>query len=166
MSGARIGAACNFCAHDFIESGAVLGNNGTVKNGGASWDRITIEDNVFLGPNCTLTNDRNPRAYIKKSGGSLTSTLIRSNATIGANATIVCGVTIGCYAFVGAGSVVLRSVPNFAMVVGNPARQIGWMCVCAEKLPLTDATSQNLSVICPECNRNFSFMDGELFLLP
>jgi UDP-2-acetamido-3-amino-2,3-dideoxy-glucuronate N-acetyltransferase len=164
MRGARIGAQCNICDHVFVESGAVLGDNVTVKNGVAIWDRVIIEDNVFLGPNCVLTNDLNPRAYIKKSGDSLASTIIRANATIGANATIVCGVTIGRYAFIGAGAVVIRSVPDFAMVVGNPARQIAWMCVCAEKL--TVATSQDSTLICSACSRSFLFLGEKLLLVP
>jgi UDP-2-acetamido-3-amino-2,3-dideoxy-glucuronate N-acetyltransferase len=169
MCGARIGANCKIGDHAFIETGAVLGNNVTVKNGVAIWDRVKIEDNVFLGPNCVLTNDLNPRTYIKKSGLSLTPTLIRANATIGANATIVCGITIGRYAFIGAGSVVIRSVPDFALIVGNPGRQIGWMCVCAEKLPLPAAPPRGSSVTCPHCESSFlltptglSILDEEL----
>jgi UDP-2-acetamido-3-amino-2,3-dideoxy-glucuronate N-acetyltransferase len=95
LPGARIGADCNICDHAFIETGAVLGNNVTVKNGVAIWQGVKVEDNVFLGPNCVLTNDPNPRAYIKKSGAALDTSLIRANATIGANASILCGVTIG-----------------------------------------------------------------------
>jgi UDP-2-acetamido-3-amino-2,3-dideoxy-glucuronate N-acetyltransferase len=156
MRGAHIGANCKIGDHAFIESGAILGNNVTVKNGVAIWDRVTIEDNVFLGPNCVLTNDPTPRTYIKKSGVELTPTLIRANATIGANATIVCGVAIGRYAFVGAGAVVIRSVPDFALVVGNPARHIGWICICAEKLPLPASAPLDASVNCPHCRRSFA----------
>ena len=162
MRGARVGAHCNICDHAFIESGAVLGNNVTVKNGVAIWDRVTIEDDVFLGPNCVLTNDLNPRAYIKKHGDSLEPTLIRAKATIGANATIVCGVTIGRYAFIGAGTVVIRSVPDFALVVGNPARQIGWMCVCAEKLPLPASAPAGAAVTCPQCSASFTVTEEGL----
>lgn len=152
MKDARIGRDCNIGEHCYIEQGVTLGNNVTVKNGVNLWTGAMIEDNVFLGPNCVLTNDPNPRAYIKKPADSLVATLIRSNATIGANATIVCGVTIGRYAFVGAGTVVIRSVPDFALVVGNPARQIGWMCVCAQRIPMT-AVKDVLS--CPHCRRDY-----------
>lgn len=162
MQGAQLGANCNVGDHAFIETGAVLGNNVTVKNGVAIWDRVTIEDNVFLGPNCVLTNDLNPRTYIKKSGAGLTPTLIRANATVGANATIVCGVTIGQYAFIGAGAVVIRSVPDYALIVGNPGRQIGWMCVCAEKLPLPASAPRDSSVTCPSCGRSFAVTAGGL----
>jgi acetyltransferase-like isoleucine patch superfamily enzyme len=161
MKDARIGRGCNIGEQCYIEQGVTLGNNVTVKNGVNVWTGVTIEDNVFLGPNCVLTNDPNPRAYIKKSADSLVETLIRSNATIGANATIVCGVTIGRYAFIGAGAVVIRSVPDFALVVGNPARQIGWMCVCAQRIPMT-AVEDVLS--CPHCQRDYR--PGENGLVP
>src|SRR5712671_6639679 len=161
MKGARIGRHCNIGEHCYIEQGATLGNNVTVKNGVNVWAGVTVEDNVFLGPNCVLTNDPNPRAYIKKPADSLVETLIRSNATIGANATIVCGVIIGRYAFIGAGTVVIRSVPDFALVVGNPARQIGWMCVCAQRIPRT-IVQDVLS--CPHCQRDYR--PGESGLVP
>jgi UDP-2-acetamido-3-amino-2,3-dideoxy-glucuronate N-acetyltransferase len=156
MAGAQVGSDCNVGEHAYIEGGARLGNNVTVKNGVSIWSGITVEDNVFLGPHCVLTNDPNPRAYIKKSSDAMVETLIRANATIGANATIVCGVTIGHYAFIGAGTVVIRSVPDFALVVGNPARQIGWMCVCANKLPLPVVPASGASCRCTHCGRSFS----------
>lgn len=161
MAGARVGCDCNICDHAFIEAGATLGNNVTVKNGVAIWQGVTIEDNVFLGPNCVLTNDYNPRAYIKKNGTALQNTLIRANATVGANATIVCGITIGWYAFIGAGTVVIRPVQDFALMVGNPARQIGWMCVCAKSIPLAPVDS---FVICPNCHTRFRLAPGGLAL--
>ena len=119
MAGASIGKDCNIGDHAFVEAGVRLGNNVTVKNGVAVWGGVEVEDDVFLGPNCVFTNDPNPRAYIKKTGDSLVSTRVRTRATIGANATIVCGITIGQYAFIGAGTVVIRDVPDFAMVVGK-----------------------------------------------
>jgi UDP-2-acetamido-3-amino-2,3-dideoxy-glucuronate N-acetyltransferase len=162
MKDARIGRGCNIGEQCYIEQCVTLGNNVTVKNGVNVWTGVTIEDDVFLGPNCVLTNDPNPRAYIKKSADSLVETLIRSNATIGANATIVCGVTIGRYAFIGAGTVVIRSVPDFALVVGNPARQIGWMCACAQRIPMTAVEEEVLS--CPNCQRDYQ--RGENGLVP
>lgn len=155
LPGVRIGAECNICDHTFIETGVVLGNNVTVKNGVAIWQGVTIEDNVFLGPNCVLTNDPNPRAYIKKSSAALQATLIRAHATVGANATILCGVTIGQYAFIGAGAVVLRTVPDFALMVGNPARQVGWMCRCARRLPIAASASLTSTTKCPQCQAKF-----------
>ena len=135
MKGAVIGSDCNVGDHAFVESGARLGNHVTVKNCVLVWDKVTVEDEVFLGPNMVFTNDMNPRVAFKKSADSFLPTLVRRGASIGANATIVCGITIGTNAFVGAGSVVIRDVPAHAMVVGNPARRIGWMCACGEKLP-------------------------------
>jgi UDP-2-acetamido-3-amino-2,3-dideoxy-glucuronate N-acetyltransferase len=155
LPGARIGAECNICDHTFIETGVVLGNNVTVKNGVAIWRGVTVEDNVFLGPNCVLTNDPNPRAYIKKPSAALQTTLIRANATVGANATILCGITIGQHAFIGAGAVVLRSILDFALMVGNPARQVGWMCCCARRLPLSASPSPHSSTVCPHCRAQF-----------
>jgi UDP-2-acetamido-3-amino-2,3-dideoxy-glucuronate N-acetyltransferase len=155
LPGARIGAECNICDHAFIETGVVLGNNVTVKNGVAIWQGVTVEENVFLGPNCVLTNDPNPRAYIKKSSAALQTTLIRADATVGANATILCGVTIGRYAFIGAGAIVLRTVLDFALMVGNPARRIGWMCRCARRLPVPASATLNSSTTCPQCHAVF-----------
>jgi acetyltransferase-like isoleucine patch superfamily enzyme len=155
LPGARIGAECNICDHAFVETGVVLGNNVTVKNGVAIWRGVTVEDNVFLGPNCVLTNDPNPRAYVKKSSPALQTTLIRANATVGANATILCGTTIGQYAFIGAGAVVLRTVLDFALMVGNPARHVGWMCKCAKRLPIPASASLNSSTTCAECRADF-----------
>jgi UDP-2-acetamido-3-amino-2,3-dideoxy-glucuronate N-acetyltransferase len=162
MAGACIGANCNIGDHAFVESGVQLGNNVTVKNGVSVWQGVEIEDDVFLGPNCVFTNDPNPRAYIKKKADGLLPTLVRTRVTIGANATIVCGVTIGQYAFIGAGTVVIRDVPDFALVVGNPARQIGWMCVCATKLP---AESVPHPLVCSACGSSFTLTaDGILVL--
>lgn len=156
LHGAQVGRDCNICDHAFIESGAVLGDNVTVKNGVAIWDGVTIEDNVFLGPNCVLTNDFNPRAYIKKPAASLERTLIRNHATIGANATVVCGVTIGQYAFVGAGAVIIRSIPDFALAVGNPSRQSGWMCACAKRLSLPPDAPVGAAAVCSNCQTEFA----------
>jgi UDP-2-acetamido-3-amino-2,3-dideoxy-glucuronate N-acetyltransferase len=155
LPGARIGADCNICDHTFIESGVTIGDRVTVKNGVAIWSGVTIEDDVFLGPNCVFTNDPNPRAYIKKSATSLVATRVLSGATLGANSTILCGISIGKYAFIGAGGVVLRSVPDFALAVGNPARQVGWMCICGERLPAEPSTKTDESVLCRSCGRHF-----------
>jgi acetyltransferase-like isoleucine patch superfamily enzyme len=134
LDGASIGSDCNICDHAFIEGRVRVGDGVTVKNGVQVYDGVVIENEVFLGPNCIFTNDLTPRAAVKKPAGSLSSTLVRHGATIGANATIVCGVTIGAHAMVGAGAVVTRSVPAHALVVGNPARRLGWVCRCGSRL--------------------------------
>ena len=137
LGGATIGSDCNICDHAFVEGRVRVGDRVTVKNGVQLYDGVTVEDDVFLGPNCIFTNDLTPRAAIKKSTESLSSTLVRRGATIGANATIVCGVTVGEHAFVGAGAVVTRSIPAHALVVGNPARSLGWVCRCGSRLDRT-----------------------------
>lgn len=134
MKGAVVGVDCNVGGGAFVEAGAVIGDRVTIKNHVLVWDRVTVEDDVFLGPNAVFTNDMNPRAAFKKPEDDFLPTVVRKGASIGANATIVCGTTIGEGAFVGAGSVVTEDVPSYALVVGNPARRIGWMCACGERL--------------------------------
>ncbi|MFN8037026.1 MAG: acyltransferase [Acidimicrobiia bacterium] len=157
MRGATVGADCNICDGAFIEEGARLGNNVTVKNGVFVWDAVTVEDDVFLGPAATFTNDLNPRSAIKKGRGGFVPTYVRRGATIGANATIVCGTTIGAHAFVGAGAVVVSDLAAHALVVGNPARRIGWMCECGERLPDHMAC---------ECGRRYRLVSEPLGLEP
>jgi acetyltransferase-like isoleucine patch superfamily enzyme len=154
MKGAVVGADCNIGDHAFIESGAVLGDRVTVKNCVLVWDKVTIEDEVFLGPNMVFTNDMNPRVAFKKDPSAFLPTRVRRGASIGANATIVCGVTIGTQAFVGAGSVVIRDVPAYGLVVGNPARLIGWVCACGERL------ADDLACACGRTYRLVSDHDG------
>ena len=134
MDGAQIGAHCNLGDHAFVEAGVVLGNNVTVKNGVAIWAGVTAENNVFIGPNVVFTNDRNPRAAVKKTKDQFLPTRLCEGASLGANVTVVCGITMGRYAFAGAGAVLTRNVPDFALVVGNPAHLVGYMCECGEKL--------------------------------
>lgn len=150
MKGARVGEDCNIGGHAFIEAGAIVGNRVTVKNAVLIWDKVVIEDEVFLGPGMAFTNDLVPRAAFKKPPSEFLPTLVKRGSTVGANATIVCGVTLGEQCFVGAGSVVIRDVPAHAIVVGNPARRIGWMCTCGEKLPK--------SFECPKCRRDYELI--------
>lgn len=146
MAGAVVGADCNIGDHAFIESGAHLGDRVTVKNAVLVWDGVTVEDDVFLGPNVLFTNDLRPRAAIHRTREELLRTHVRQGATLGAGAVVVCGTTVGEHAFVAAGTVVLRDVPAHALVVGNPGRQIGWVCGCGERLP-SDGP-------CLECREN------------
>lgn len=133
MPGTVIGDNCNIGENAFIETGVKLGNNVKVKNNVALYDGIECEDNVFLGPNCVFTNVSNPRSFIERKN-EFKKTIVHQGATIGANATIVCGHDIGEYAFVGAGSVVTKTVPPYTMVVGNPARFYGHVCKCGCQL--------------------------------
>jgi acetyltransferase-like isoleucine patch superfamily enzyme len=135
MKGAHIGSGCNIGDHAFVETGAWVGDRVIVKNGVLLWDRVTVEDDAFLGPGVVFTNDPGPRAAFKRPPERFLPTRVCRGASIGANATIVCGVTVGPQAFVGAGSLVRRDVPAHAVVVGNPARRVGWMCACGERLP-------------------------------
>jgi len=134
LSGAVIGSDCNIGDHAFIEGGARLGSGVTVKNAVLIWDGVTIGDDVFLGPNMVFTNDLRPRAFAPTGSWTLSPTEVQRGATIGANATIVCGISIGEYAFIAAGSVVHRDVVPYALVAGNPARRIAWVCQCGNRL--------------------------------
>ena len=126
MTGARIGERSILGQNVNVDGGAIIGNNVKIQNNVSVYSGVVIEDDVFLGPSCVLTNVVNPRAQVNRHA-LYETTRFERGCTIGANATIVCGVTIGRYAFVGAGAVVTKSVPDFALVVGNPARQVGWM---------------------------------------
>jgi UDP-2-acetamido-3-amino-2,3-dideoxy-glucuronate N-acetyltransferase len=143
LKGAVIGAHCNLGEGVFVESNVSIGNRCTIKNGVALWDFVTLEDGVFVGPSAVFTNDLRPRAFIRRPSRTFLPTVIKRGATIGANATIVCGVTIGKYAFIGAGAVVTRDVPDHALVVGNPGRIAGKVCYCGSKL--------DSSEYCAEC---------------
>jgi len=133
MSGAKIGARCSLGQNVNVGGRAVLGNGVKVQNNVSIYDDVIIEDEVFCGPSMVFTNVINPRAFVERKHEYKT-TRIKRGASIGANATIVCGVTLGEYCFVGAGSVVTKDVPAYALVYGSPARQHGWVCQCGTKL--------------------------------
>lgn len=136
VSGAQIGSDCNICDHTFIEGKVRLGDRVTVKCGVFLWDGIIVEDEVFIGPAAVFTNDTNPRS--KRYVAEYPVTHLLQGSSIGANSTILPGLTLGRWSMVGAGSVVTRDVPDFALVVGNPARFRSWICKCGEKLELAD----------------------------
>lgn len=126
MKGARIGERSILGQNVFIASTAVIGNNVKIQNNVSVYDGVALEDDVFCGPSCVFTNVLNPRSQIVRHG-EYQKTLVRRGATIGANSTIICGITLGRYCFIGAGAVVTKDVPDYGLMVGVPARQIGWM---------------------------------------
>jgi UDP-2-acetamido-3-amino-2,3-dideoxy-glucuronate N-acetyltransferase len=125
-AGAKIGQNCNLGQNVFIAGGAAIGSNVKIQNNVSVYEGTVCEDDVFLGPSCVLTNVTNPRAQVSRKG-LYEKTLIRRGATVGANAAIVCGITIGRYAFIAAGAVVTKNVPDYALMMGVPARRTGWM---------------------------------------
>lgn len=153
LPGAVIGKNCNVCAHTFIENDVIIGNNVTIKCGVYLWDGIRLEDNVFVGPNATFTNDLRPRS--KQYPIKFENTVIEEWASIGANATILAGNTIGKYAMVGAGSVVTKSIPNNTLWYGNPAVFMAYICDCGAKL------DDNLN--CTMCNKSY-FLNEKSFI--
>jgi UDP-2-acetamido-3-amino-2,3-dideoxy-glucuronate N-acetyltransferase len=146
MKNTKVGKNCAIGQNVNIGSTAVLGNNVKVQNNVSIYDDVIIEDDVFCGPSCVFTNVINPRSFIERKN-EYKKTLIKKGATIGANATIVCGVTLGKYCFIGAGAVVTKDVPDFALAHGNPAKVRGWMCTCGNKL--------NDTYVCPVCNKKY-----------
>jgi UDP-2-acetamido-3-amino-2,3-dideoxy-glucuronate N-acetyltransferase len=126
LSGAKIGRKCIFGQNTMVANDVVIGNNVKVQNNVAIYTGTVVEDDVFLGPSCVLTNVTNPRSQVLRHS-LYEKTLIRRGVTVGANATVVCGITLGRYAFIAAGAVVARDVPDYALIVGVPGRQIGWM---------------------------------------
>jgi len=151
LSGSQIGENCNIGQNVVIGPDAKIGNKCKIQNNVSVYKGVTLEDGVFCGPSMVFTNIYNPRAEIGKMD-QVRPTLIKKGATLGANCTIVCGHTIGRYAFIGAGSVVTKDVPDHALMVGNPARQIGWMCICGEKL--------NDDLQCPVCKLKYKKTEG------
>jgi len=135
MPGAVIGERCSLGQNVVVMPGTRIGNNVKIQNNVSIYEGVELEDDVFCGPSMVFTNVINPRSHVSRKA-EYQRTLVRRGATIGANATVVCGVTLGEYAFVGAGAVVTKDVKSFALVTGVPARQVGWMCRCGERLDL------------------------------
>ncbi len=157
MKGAVIGAHCNIGEHCFVETGATIGDNVTVKNGNELWDGVTLADGVFVGPNVTFTNDLHPRsprlpqaARRYRDSNWRYPTLVKEGASLGAGAIILAGNVIGEFALVGAGALVTRDVPDYALVIGAPARLIGWVCQCGSQLKFKDASG-----VCEECGLEY-----------
>jgi len=148
QNGAKIGKNCSLGQNVNVGSKAVIGNNVKIQNNVSVYDEVVIEDSVFCGPSMVFTNVINPRSHVSRKH-EYRRTLIRQGTTMGANSTILCGITLGRFAFIGAGAVVTRDVPDYALMVGNPARQKGWMCQCGIKLPEGD------SLKCPDCGAEY-----------
>ncbi len=142
----RVGTNCNFGQNVFVADGVEIGSNVKIQNNVSVYTGAVIEDDVFLGPSCVLTNVTNPRSQVVRRG-IYEKTIFRRGVTVGANATIVCGIELGRYAFIAAGAVVTKSVPDYALMVGNPARQRGWMSRHGVKLPEPDSDGIR---VCPE----------------
>lgn len=134
-SGAVIGKRCSLGQNVFVGNKVHIGDDCKIQNNVSVYDNVTLEDGVFCGPSMVFTNVYNPRAFVERKN-EYRNTLVKRGATLGANCTIVCGVTIGAYAFVGAGAVINKDVPDYALMVGVPAKQLGWMSEYGERLPL------------------------------
>ena len=149
MKGCTIGKRCNIGQNVVISPDVTLGNGVKIQNNVSVYTGVVCEDGVFLGPSCVFTNVINPRAFIERKS-EYRKTVVKEGASIGANATIVCGHDIGRYAFVGAGAVVTKDIPDYAIVLGNPARIRGYVCKCGEKLTFTDGQA-----VCPACGKRY-----------
>jgi UDP-2-acetamido-3-amino-2,3-dideoxy-glucuronate N-acetyltransferase len=161
MKGAIIGERCVFGQNVNVDAGVIIGSNVKVQNNVSIYGGMVIEDDVFLGPSCVLTNVTNPRSQISRHS-LYEKTLIRRGATIGANATIVCGITLGRYCFIAAGAVVAKDVPDYALMMGTPARQAGWMSRHGHILrpQLTADNQQSTILICPESGLRYELVSG------
>lgn len=157
--GAHIGEGCSLGQNTFVGNKVEIGSNVKIQNNVSIYDNVTLEDDVFCGPSMVFTNVYNPRAAVSRKDQYM-STLVRRGATLGANCTIVCGITIGRYAFVGAGAVVTRDVPDYALVAGVPGRQIGWMSEFGEQLDLP--LSGSAQAVCRHTGAVYQLEGGRL----
>ena len=163
-AGARIGAGCSFGQNVYVGNDVSLGSNVKVQNNVSIYDAVVVEDDVFCGPSMVFTNVYNPRSAVSRKA-EYRPTVIRKGATLGANSTIVCGITVGRYAFVGAGAVVNRDVADFALMVGVPARHIGWMSAHGERLDLplsAPADSPPAEAQCPATQQRYRLHQGQV----
>jgi UDP-2-acetamido-3-amino-2,3-dideoxy-glucuronate N-acetyltransferase len=165
-AGARIGEGCSLGQGVFVGNDVVIGHNVKIQNQVSVYDAVTLEDDVFCGPSVVFTNVHNPRAAVVRKN-EYRPTLVKRGATLGANCTIVCGTTVGAYAFVGAGAVVSRDVPAYALVVGVPARRVGWMSAYGERLalPVAAPAGQGLEAACPVSGARYRLVGDVLAAL-
>jgi len=153
MPRAKIGGHCNIGQNVLISSDVTVGNNVKIQNNVSIYTGVKVEDDAFLGPSMVFTNVVNPRSHVSRKD-EFQTTLVCKGASIGANATIVCGITLGKYCFVGAGSVVTRDVPDYALVHGSPARMRGWVCQCGERLEFIEQSGCEKAV-CKRCGDTY-----------
>jgi len=159
MNGATIGRGCNIGQNVVISPGVTIGNNVKIQNNVSVYTGVVLEDDVFCGPSMVFTNVVNPRSHVSRKD-EYRQTIVGRGATLGANSTIVCGHSIGRYAFVGAGAVVTRDIPDYALVIGNAARIAGWMCECGVKL--TGGAEQPSHARCRSCGAEYAGAPGGL----
>jgi UDP-2-acetamido-3-amino-2,3-dideoxy-glucuronate N-acetyltransferase len=158
LKGVSLGKKCNIGQNVVIGPNVKIGDNCRIQNNVSVYEGVELEDNVFCGPSMVFTNVFNPRSEVVRKD-EYRKTLVKRGASIGANATVVCGSTVGEYAFVGAGAVVTKDVPAYALVVGNPARRTGWMCRCGEKL---GKASTGESITCEACGAGYELRSDRL----
>jgi len=149
MQGSEIGNNCNIGQNVVISPGVTIGNNVKIQNNVSVYTGVIVEDDAFLGPSMVFTNVLNPRSHVSRKD-EYKPTLVKKGSTIGANATVVCGNTLGCYSFIGAGAVVTKDVPDYAVVYGNPSRIKGWICQCGIQLRFS-GNNDNETAICKNC---------------
>ena len=159
MPGAVIGERCNLGQNVVVMPGVRIGNNVKIQNNVSIYEGVELEDDVFCGPSCVFTNVLNPRSHVSRKH-AYQKTLVRRGVSIGANATIVCGVTLGEYALIGAGAVVTSDVPAYGLMVGVPARRVGWMCQCGVRLQPREGRAA-----CAACGASYREADGLLRLI-
>ena len=160
-AGAQIGRDCSFGQNVYVGGDVVIGNNCKIQNNVSIYDAVTLEDDVFCGPSMVFTNVYNPRSAVVRKN-EYRRTLVKKGATVGANATLVCGITVGAFAFIGAGAVVNRDVKAYALMVGVPAQQIGWMSQYGERIPLPLEGTGDYT--CPHSGQTYRLKDQDLEL--
>lgn len=160
-AGARIGPGCSLGQNVFVGNDVVIGANVKIQNNVSVYDAVTLEDDVFCGPSAVFTNVFNPRSAVPRKA-EYRRTVVRRGATLGANCTIVCGTEVGAYAFIGAGAVVTKDVPAFALMTGVPAKQTGWMSQHGEKLALPARPVEGAEAACPATGVRYRFSGGQL----
>jgi UDP-2-acetamido-3-amino-2,3-dideoxy-glucuronate N-acetyltransferase len=156
LPGAIIGERCNLGQNVVVMGGTRIGNNVKIQNNVSVYEGVILEDDVFCGPSCVFTNVMNPRSHVSRKS-EYRQTLVRRGSTIGANATVICGATLGEYCFIGAGAVVRGEVPAHALMVGVPARRVGWMCRCGIRLDVRNGRGH-----CPACGTAYEERSGVL----